>query len=112
MEKVCSACGSTKKITSFHKRQIEPDGYAKRCKICVNLYNHSRKKNAYKEELKIGLTALRKEDWCQMYSFLEQIGYNTKEDIHGQFIKKHNIPEYKERPKKNNLTYTGCDCLD
>jgi hypothetical protein len=112
MIKTCSSCGVTKKITSYHKRQIEPDGYAKRCKICVNLYNHSRKKTSYKEEVKIGLTRLRKQDWCQMYSFLEKMGYNTNEDIHAQFIKRHEGLEYKQRPRKNTLTFIGSDCLD
>jgi hypothetical protein len=112
--RVCKVCNKEKKDESFYKNKALKSGYNTTCKICSNLYQSKlRKKNIkiYETSSSLKLAGVKKTDWCSMYLFLKDLGYNIEKDIHFQFTEKYNL-EYKNRPSKNTLNYTYKDCLD
>jgi hypothetical protein len=112
--RVCKVCNKEKKDESFGKNKNLKSGYNSTCKICLNLYQiKTRKKNkkVYETSTTLKLAGVHKADWCNMYLFLIELGYNPDKDIHSQFIEKHEL-EYKNRPIKNTISHTYKECLD
>lgn len=112
--RVCKLCNKEKKDESFGKNKAYKSGYNNVCKICLNSYQSEKRiknKKIYETSSSLKLAGLKKTDWCSMYQFLKDLGYNVEKDIHLQFVEKRKL-EYKNRPSKNTLNYTYKDCLD
>ena len=112
MEKVCTKCDQMKPIQDYginraYKTNTEPV-----CKVCRRKIQKGYRKNKQISSNRgiLRMSNTTKEDWCRMYLFLGQIGYDTNEDIHKQFVEKYGL-EYKERPIKNLLSYRSEDCI-
>lgn len=116
--KVCRLCGKEKSIDSFYRRRAYTDGYAKECKICINIYNREYR-NKRREEQKpvkkkerppsIRLNATRPEDYCEMWDFLASCGYDVQGNVHLQFCLKYGLtPDTKLLSIKKRLSYTDC----
>ena len=114
MEKVCKNCGKTKSIESFGVNKMYKTGREPNCKICRNTKQRlSRKIKPRKitDRFSLRMGGLQKSDWCKMYKFLEQIGYDVNGDIHKQFVEKHGLV-YGKRYYKNVVTYVPQDCIN
>lgn len=117
MEKKCRVCGITKDLNEFGIRKRNIDGYDSQCKECFKAYQREYAKGYRIKEKKgvvdtshIDLTGIRRNEWCHAYRILSKIGYNTKDDIHSQFIERHPYLVYKERPRRNVKFFSGEDC--
>lgn len=111
----CSTCGKFKKVESFSKNNRNKSGRDSKCKICKNLYQklgREKRGEVFTETLSYAkMSGLTKRDWCKTYEFLKSMGYDVTKDIHLQFTERHGL-RYKQRPKRNKITYTYEDCLD
>jgi hypothetical protein len=113
MEKVCTKCNQMKPIEDYginraYKTNTEPV-----CKVCRRKIQKGYRVKKHKKITNRGtlrMSNTTKEDWCRLYMFLGQIGYDTNEDIHKQFVEKYGL-EYKERPIKNLIPYRSEDCI-
>ncbi len=113
MNKTCIVCKKVKSAESFHKSKAYSDGRNSKCAICVNHYNKGRTK-VNKKETDPALRGLiivhpKKDDFHQMFLFLQSIGYDPSKDIHQQFCEKYNLT-YKKRDdhSKNKFSYDDC----
>lgn len=114
MEQVCTCCGKLKRIESFGKNNQQKSGYEKVCKICRNHKAKTKRQLNPKPKSKrdgMRMSGLRKSDWCGLYKFLQEIGYDVNGDIHRQFVEKHDLV-YKERHYKNRVAFYPKDCQD
>jgi hypothetical protein len=110
MEKKCISCEEIKLLKDFHIQQKSKDGRNNKCASCVNSYNSIRNKVKGRKISDKSLRTLvivhpSKNDYKMMYTAMEKMGYNLKEDIHLQFCKKYNLP-YKLRQTKNKNKWT------
>lgn len=113
MEKLCQKCNLMKPIENYGVNRAYKTGLEPVCKSCrrkiQKVYRMKKPKKITNRGI-LRMSNLMKEDWCRMYLFLGQIGYDTNKDIHKQFAEKHGL-EYKERPIKNLLSYRSEDCI-
>ena len=115
--KKCRTCKITKELDDFGIRRKNLDGYDNQCKDCQREYQKKYRKGYRKKEEENGvdtshidLTGIRRNEWCLTYRILSKMGYNTKDDIHSQFIKSHPNLVYKQRPIRNVKFFSGEDC--
>ena len=86
------------------------------CKACFYEYTleYKRKMRKRGEYLTsaLKLASPTKEDYCEMYSFLEKIGYDihSEKSVHEQFCDKYGLP-YKRRALKSQNRFSAEDCL-
>lgn len=111
--KVCKRCGKVKKLESFYRNKNYPDGRTIYCKICQS----EATKKSYektKDHLKVfplRLTNTYLEDYCKMWDFLTQCGYDVQGDIHEQFCEKYNLTKRKKRKSKDENRFTIDQCI-
>lgn len=114
MTKVCGSCKKEKSIESFHRHSKSSDGRNPRCSICINNQQKIlRKKNKEKADTSVKwFSNIRptKNDYYEMYLFLQSIGYDPSKDIHKQFCDKYDLP-YKAKVVKGTNHYTWNDFI-
>ena len=112
MEKVCTKCNQMKPSQDYGVNRAYKSNTEPVCKVCRRKIQKGYRKNKQISSNRgiLRMSNTTKEDWCRMYLFLGQIGYDTNEDIHKQFVEKYGL-EYKERPIKNLLSYRSEDCI-
>lgn len=110
--KVCCYCGKSKTLDNYYKQPRMKDGLmrlCKKCKLmgltCLNKLKASGPKRNLSKELELNLKNVKKEDWIQMYTLLQNLGYNISDDVsvHSQFCEKHNLPKKSRNDKKMKI---------
>lgn len=119
--KTCKVCNINRLIKYFWKNAQYKDGYDSRCKICRgqgrkqnrnNTRNKLTPKHLQSFEQMVNLRAVTKEDFMDMWKFLETIGYDVKSNksVHEQFVDKWNASDdaglhYKNKNSHNVAMY-------
>ncbi len=117
--KRCRTCKEVKELDDYPMARRNLDGRNNQCRVCLAEYgkqyrkgNRLRDKNVKDiDSLHINIKGVRRSEWCKMYNALEELGYDVTDDIHRQFVEKHNLT-YKSRPTRNEVHFTRQDCLD
>ena len=110
----CEACEHQKHIKDFYRNRAMKDGYELRCKVCqknnIKRNKDSSKSNnrrPYEQKWKnyFNIVGVTKNDYRNMFLFLESSGYSLNEDIHEQFCNKWGLPSHNpKREFKNQYT--------
>lgn len=100
--KTCCSCLKVKDFEKdFYRNKQYEDGKYSKCKFCLLKGSFCVKKSKEKKKTKrddqLYLTGNSKNDWKEMYFFLNKIGYDLGSDltIHQQFCLKYNLKERK-----------------
>lgn len=116
---MCNECRKVKPLEEFHNKTSDPTGKQPKCKVCNSEWfkTYRKRKNSDRRVVdrqydEPKMTSTTKTDWCLMYYTLQKLGYNIHEDIHQQFLDKHGLTKYNERPKKNKILWKPEDCLE
>lgn len=112
---VCRGCGVTKPLIEFHHSSAGRYGRQTRCKVCCSIYNKNYRQNKKKDPSLIPntsnlrLVSPKLDDYCKMYKFLYEMGYDLTKDVHVQFCERHNlIPKVRKKGHKNAFSPSDC----
>jgi len=116
--KRCRSCNELKELNDYPIASRNLDGRNNQCRECLAEYGRQYRKGMRLRDKKtkdidsvhIDMKGLRKSEWCRMYDAMERLGFDVTDDIHRQFVEKHNL-RYKNRPKRNTIHFTREDCL-
>jgi hypothetical protein len=110
----CQACERQKPIKDFYRNRAMRDGYELRCKVChfngvkrnkTESKYPNRKPHEQKWKNYFNIVGVTKNDYRNMFLFLESSGYSLKDDIHIQFCKKWGLtPHIPKQIFKNQYT--------
>jgi hypothetical protein len=81
--KECISCRIKKRINRFYKSNQYPDGHMSRCKDC---YEYTSNRNDLRAWAILDLSQVDQESMDLVYYILEELGYDSKKDIHQQFV--------------------------
>jgi hypothetical protein len=109
---ICCSCGKLKEIESFYRNQQYKSGRDAKCKICKFNGSFCKKKPkshyAPKNEALL-MRSVKKEDYCDLFTFFSALGYDLEKDIHLQFCERYDLKP-KKRSNKDKSRYSPADC--
>lgn len=105
-KKICRACGVEKRLKSFQTLKSGNKGGV--CNLCKSLGKkipREPKPSRIPKNIALQMRFVRKEDYVEMYQFLQEKGYDLSKDIHVQFCEKYGLtPNSPKRTFKNHYS--------
>ena len=105
--RICAACELELPIYEFWGDNSNEGGKNRRCKTCVKTKNLIPLENRLSKITDESRKALLKAEYDTVYSFLEAIGYRLDQDIHQQFLDRHNpklkVPMTYQKKRKSDM---------
>jgi len=112
-KKICRACGFAKRLKSFQTlKSGNKGGVCNLCKSQGKRIPREPKPSRIPKNIELQFGFIRKEDYVEMYEFMEKIGYELQFDLHEQFCKKYGLtPNSPKKTFKNHYTQKDCGLI-
>lgn len=109
-KQLCCACNKEKPMSEFYRNIALKSGYMSKCKKCkitgISCRKKKEKKIIKRKSEGLFMFNTTKEDWIEMFQFLQKIGYSLETPIHEQFCLKYNLTPRKLPKRDKTIKYT------